>query len=235
MSNSLKMLSARRSTLESLKIQGRALMHRGNVSMEEADSYIELADAVLGNTAEGSVGTTATENPDADAKIELAVMEVDRELEAANSALLKNDIGQVPPADSQITMDDDNATDLDQLIDEAEQLDSVAEVGYAMQDDASLDQTAALESYKALVKPLLRGIGVSQEQLETVDNATTIAEVVPVVEEVVDVAEQVIAKIEEVNPEEPGVSTESIGVGAGAAMVTLRRARSYLASKKKEG
>lgn len=193
MNKSLQALASQRSVLESLKIQGRALLHRGNVSMEEADTFIEVADAVLAGEAPATISANlALDNPDADAKLELGVLEVDKQLASTNDAIQAIDQGQVPPADAVVTMDSDEAEELDTLIDEAEELDAAAEFGHAIQDEPGLDQEVALEQYKALVTDIFRRADVSLEDIAVIDEAEEIGVIVEKVEEVRDVADEVI-------------------------------------------
>lgn len=230
MNKSLKALASQRSTLEALKIQGRSLLARGNVSMEEVDDYIEVADAVVPSENDSTIGTTVPEtHPDADSKLELAVMEVDRRLEITNDEIAGT-ADQIPPADAVVNLDsEDDVAQIDEVINEAEELDALGEFGMAIQEDSGLDPEVALESYKGMVVPALRALGVSQEQLDEVLAAASITQIVPIVEEVNNVADAVVEKITEATQE---VSTESVGVGAGAAHLTIGRARSYLAAKK---
>lgn len=216
MNKSLKALAARRSTLESLKIQGRSILHRGNVSMEEADSFLALTDAVLSGDAPATISSTVGTNPDADSKLELTVMEVDRQLESTNNEISTCDQGQVPPADSVVSMDADEATSVSTLLDEAEELDALAEYGSAIQDDPSLDQGAALESYKGLVKDCWRRAGLS---FESIDQTTDIQQTIAEVETVRNTADQVITSVVE---QGSTISTESFQEIFGEATEELR-------------
>jgi hypothetical protein len=232
MNKTLKTLAARRSVLESLKVQGTALLARGNVSMEEFDSYKLVSEAVITGDVPVAVEGTVTEPvtvDDPDVCMELAVMEVDRQLEETEVEI--ENTGPIPPSDAVVSMDDDEAAEVDDLIDEAEELDALAEYGYAIQEDSGLEGGAAFESYKKLVIDCFKRADVS---IESVEAAETIEAVVTEVEEVRDIAELVIEKVAEgTDP----VSVESFSDSSIPLRAVVVRANTYTAiakARKKE-
>lgn len=217
------MTTARTGTkLQALLTQGKALMSRGNVSMEEVDAYIGLSDAVLAGEVPATISAnTAITSDDPDVKLELAVTEVAAMSEANN--------GQIPPPGSVVSMDDDEAADYDALIDESEELTALSDFGTALNDSGLDNDVPAMEQYRKLVIGSFKRNSVSLEDISIVEGAVDIDGIVAKVDDVRDVADAVIEDFS--NSGNVIVSEESINGTQPLFNHVRDRARRHIAKK----
>jgi hypothetical protein len=212
--------------LNALVIQGKALMNRGNVSMEEVDAYIGLSDAVLAGEVPATLSAnTAISSSDPDVKLEMAVTEV--------AAMNDGDIGQVPPVDSVISMDDAELGEYDTLIDESEEFSALSHFGTVLGETELADSAKSFEQYKLVVVNACRRNGVSLEDIAQIEAAVDIDGIVAKVDDVRDVADEVIEVF--CNNSDSGnvVTVESAQGTAGTLNHVVERARRHIAKKGK--
>lgn len=213
------------SKLEALKIQGKTILTRGNISMEDVDSYIGVADAVLVGDIPATLSTNvAIVSDDPAIKMELAVMEVDRMVDATET-----DIGQVPPSDSVVSMGDDDAVEFDTLIDEAEEFTAISDFGTALGKSPEPISAPAFEQFKKVVLNCFKRVGVSFEDIEQVENANDIDTILSKVDDVRDVADSLIENVSEQSVE---VSVESRGEFASEFNRIMARAATHTSISK---
>jgi hypothetical protein len=222
--SSSRILTVKHDKLKALVIQGKALMKRGNVSMEEADAYIGLSDAVLNGIVPATLSAnTAISSHDPDVKMELAVTEV-----AYLADATETEIGQVPPHGSVISMDDEELQEFDTLIDESEELTALSHFGTAMQNSSMADSEKSFEQFKTVVINSLKRTGVSAEDIEQVENAVDIDTVVGKVDDVRDVADSII---EEFSNSGNVITVESAEGSTTVLNHIVARARQHIARK----
>lgn len=214
------------SKLEALKTQGKALLSRGRVSMEDVNSYLGVADAVLDGVVPATLSTNvAIASEDPASKLELAVMEVDRMADATET-----EIGQVPPSDSVVSMsNDEDVLEFDTLIDESEEFTAISEFGSALAAAPEPISAPAFEHFKKVVLNCFKRVGVSFEDIEQIENANDIDTIISKVDDVRDVADSLI---ENVSGQAVEVSVESRGAFASEYNRIMMRAGTHTSISK---